>query len=426
MLIMPNKISFKPITLQAKQLSNLPKLKTLNKDTVSFGYIDAPRPSKDLQLYRCIGESELNALLEGKTIGYGNYATSDPRGWGARNWHNGFTNHEKNTYFITFKTGDENFEMRDRRDSYEEYNLDNIQNIRKGHNVHGELVWAEDFENAKRQDKENKLSEIDRLINNLKELSDTNDTNDTKINEIYDELGSYAKEFPNIIDRLKPISENNEEQTGLFFGVIADANRPRDWSFVKNKLQDFLNNDICIDINPLFSYIGRYAQEEDCSMLLDIEKNDKISIDYLGSILNKFETPQSHSMIKERYLNGNTHTQYNLIDYFKGKEDRADIARFTLDKYKNQQDEILNVGDYNNSALISECVQILEKQGSKDDIPLLEEYTQGNSSYFNYEIKSAINKLNQQKKWGKSNLIICENYKKFHKINPAINSSGAL
>lgn len=404
MLISPSKISFKPILLQSKPLSNLPKLKTLNKDTVSFGYIDAPEPPKDLQLYRCIGESELNALLEGKTMEHSKYATSDPKGWQANDWHNGFNSRKGKIYYITFKTGSENIDIRDRRDSLEDtrygvgaYNLDNIQNIRKGHNAHGELVWAEDFENAKKSDKENKLKEIERLRNDLKELLYCKPRCNSEIEKICDELGSYANEFPEIIDGLKPLLKNDNQCLNMLLGVISDADRPEDWQFVQNELQNFSDNGIRVDNIYLVDYIKKHASDEDVPIFLDIAKNDPNARGFIGNILKKIATQKSHSMIKEAYLSGDEHTQYNLIYYFEDKEDRADIARLTLEKYKKQQDEILNIGDYRNSALISECIQILEKHGSKDDISLLEEYAKESFSYANGDAVIAINKLKMEK-----------------------------
>lgn len=408
MRITQNGIFFKPIFPPSKQILNQPKLKTLSKDTVSFGFTRDKKPSKDLQLYRCIGESELNALLKGETIDNGQiYTTSDPRGWFTSNWHNGFNYKKRNTYFITFKTGDENFYIEDRRDNSSDtryvvraYNLDNVQNIRKGHNAHGELVWAEDFENAKKLDKENKLREIDRLLNDLRKLSDTKDIDDEKIAEIYDELGYYAKEFPEIIDRLKPLSEHSDKLTILLFKAITDANRPDDWLFVKNKLQNFLNNDVCIDIDFLSGYIGNHATEEDIPMLLDIANSNKLQNNYMGLALSKFEAPEIHSIIKDIYLNGNPLTQHNLLDYFGNKEDIKDIVKYTLEEYKNQQDEMTyryscENNSYENFELIQDCIFYLGRIGSKDDIPLLKDYEKNfeDAEYTIIRIKRRENEL---------------------------------
>lgn len=295
MLYITNNILLKTLSRQSttQQSPNSLKFKTENKDTVSFGYIDAPLPSKDLQLYRAIGQRELRALLNGQTIEGHSYATSDPRGWAASNWHSGFAHNNKNPYFVTFKTGDENFDIMDRRDSFADtrysvgdYNLSNVQNIRKGHNAHGELIYSENFEYAKEIDKQTKLQEIKRLTNELKKLqirnginkflskiqfnnSETTDKKDIMRACIYDELGSYAKEFPNIIDELKPLSVNDDHCTNMLLNIIADVNRYEDLQFVREQLHKFAEHKFPVDDSSL-RFIQKNGSEEDVDLILDI------------------------------------------------------------------------------------------------------------------------------------------------------------
>lgn len=425
MLTVSNKIFLKTATHQYNQpqytqAPKQPKLKTLNKDIISFGYIDAPPPSKDLQLYRCIGVRELRALLKGETIEGHSYATSDPRGWAASNWHSGFGHNGRNLYFVTFKTGDKDFDTSDRRDSFVDtrysvgdYNLSNVTNIRKGHSAHGELVYAEDFENAKKLDKQTKLQEIKRLLKDLKNLqnptgvnkflskiapknTNTADEKEIRLVDIYDELGSYANEFPEIIEDLKPLSIKDDRSANLLIKVISDADRHEDLTFVRETLQKFLKNKFPIDETPV-NFIKRHGSKEDVRLILDILKAGQNS-EYsdIGLTLKKISTPQTHNLIKETYLSGNLDEQYALMDYFEEKPDNAEIARFTLDKYKDRQKNILDTSNYRHPALISMCIKFLEQSGSKADIHLLEEYTKERFSYANDEAADAIKKLKRK------------------------------
>ena len=83
-------------------ISNL-KYRILQCDTISFGYLDEEVPT-NLQLYRCIGENEYQKLINGETIESSGYATSDERGWLAKNWHTGFFSHSKGSFYIKYLT----------------------------------------------------------------------------------------------------------------------------------------------------------------------------------------------------------------------------------------------------------------------------------------------------------------------------------
>ena len=187
----------KPINTSSKQ-----KLHGLKQDTVSFGIFMGYLP-KDTQIYRCIGEEEYQKLLNNESISSSGFVTTNPQGWAATNWFDGFMPFNRghyNHYFITFKKNRFS-QIADFRDSikdtkckiFEDYSLDDIENIRKGNNAHGELVWAENFEEEKEKDILNKKETISWLI-------DLYNSNFSKIDKrkIKDELLSYQKEFPEI------------------------------------------------------------------------------------------------------------------------------------------------------------------------------------------------------------------------------------
>ena len=116
------------------------------------------------------------------------------------NWIKDVTGIEEN--FITFKKGRFS-KVADFRDSnkdtkykiFESYSLDDIKNIRKGNNVRGELVWAENFEEEKKKDVLEKKETI-MWLNNLLQASSS------KIDKriIKNELLSYQREFPELIE----------------------------------------------------------------------------------------------------------------------------------------------------------------------------------------------------------------------------------
>lgn len=363
----------------------MPKIKTLNKDTISFGHLNEPIP-KDLQLYRCIGESEYKALLNGETINFA-YSTSDPRGWEAWDWHNGFNAGKKDIYFVTYKTIDEDLIMdkrdyaKDTRYMVDEYNLTNVKNIRKGYNAHGVLVYAENFESALNSDKKEKTKEINRLIGDIKatkktlalvrrttsktiqgKINSSEELEYKKLKKIYDELASYAEEFPDVVDKLKPVSKDDIYCKKFLPDVIRDANRQEDLQLARNILRELLDKNLPIDEVVL---IGEYGSNEDVDLLLDIAKSDKNKA-WVDIALSKIADTKSYPIIEDTYLNGNAKVQEKMIEFFEGK-DALKIARLTLEKYKNNKREITPYVKYH-------CFGILGRKGSLEDIPLLEKW----------------------------------------------------
>ncbi len=419
MLTISNNITFKASSKKysAPLHQNSTKLNTLNKDTVSFGYINAGPVPKDIQLYRAIGKSEFDALFRGEVIEGHSYVTSDPRGWATQNWHNGHNHLDKDGYFVTFKTNRPNLDIMDRRDSLEDtrysvgnYTLDDVANIRKGHTAHGELVYAENFETEKAKDIQNKKKEINRLvkiIQSQKEPSalqkcidyiikrDTSSERDAILVDAFDELGSYCKEFPEIVDNFKNTDFNDERKAYFVMQLVKDADRKDDLPFVRKYVAHCLDNDVKIN-DKVWSYFQKHGEHQDAKLLLDLVKNyDDKDLD-ISSALKKLVNENDYPTIEKTFLDGDIKTKYCLIFLFKGTKDDVKMARHVLDLYKNDQETVLEEGDYKDKALISECMKIIQKSGTADDIKLVEPYAKHDYCYVNDDAKDAFKYLKKK------------------------------
>lgn len=168
---------------------------SLDFDTITF----KSRNYSDTQLYRCAGVTEVENSCKGKKISGPFYATSDRRGWQSKDWNSGYNANGDNFYFIKFKRGSIDYEDA-RRFTYDtrykiyEYTIDNIEEIRKGHSIHGELVYSDNFELEKAKDISNKKQEIESTINELRNAQKT----DNIYTKAIDILKSYSEEFPKL------------------------------------------------------------------------------------------------------------------------------------------------------------------------------------------------------------------------------------
>ena len=395
----------------APKVSDMPALKPLKKDTVSFGYIDVGLPPKDLQIYRAIGKSELDALLNGECIEGYSYATSDPRGWQATSWHNGFSGVSKDTYFVTFKTG--YLDIEDRRDSLEDtrygvepYTLKDVKNIRKGHNVHGELIYAPDFENAKIQDIKDKKQQIKKLIasiknnkkptkiekffHSLKNLETALPT-DLQLFDDYDELSSFCKEFPEIIDELKPLANKDDRHAYHVMALIFYGNRAQDLSYVRDYVNNCLKKEL--RINDLATkYLYNQGKNEDLALLFKMfQKGETHNINTVYA-MRKVASAEDEQTVKDAFVKANIIDQYYLWYFFEDSKETVPLARFVLDKYKNESQNKM-FEDYRITALISNCCQSLKENGNPDDIKYLKPYANDGDSYANTDAVIAMNTL---------------------------------
>lgn len=391
-----------------------PKIKSLNKDTISFGYINAGPVPKDIQLYRAIGYGEYKKLLEGKCIEGHSYTTSDPRGWIAKGWNLAYGDWNSDNYFVTFKTN-RNLDIMDRRDSLEDtrysigdYTLDDVKEIRKGNNVHGELLYAPNFEEAKAEDLKKKESEIQRLTKIIKSqiqpslqekfrsvFRKTDNTNTKKemLYNAYDELGSYCKEFPEIIDSMMSIAQQKDSHIYNVISMVYYANREQDLSYVRKYLNDCLDNNKVIN-NKAVEYMKKQGKNEDMPLLMRMfaEGADKPSISrhtVVDAIKKAASSKEDYDMLKNTFKNSDIISQYYLMPFFEDTDDYTTLSRFILDKYKNEsQKEMFK--DYKIEGLMSACIKELKQHGSLEDIEYIEPYAKENLVYVNEEAQKAI------------------------------------
>ena len=393
------------------QKSGLLPPKPVNKDIVSFGYINVGPVPKDLQIYRAIGEDELKELLSGECVEGHSYATSDPRGWKATNWHNGFGGMNKEIYFVTFKTG--YLDIEDRRDSLEDtrygveaYTINDIKNIRKGHNIHGELIYAPDFEKEKALDVENKKKQIKKIIDGIKKYkeptnlekflcslkkSNAETQRDLKLFDDYDELGSYCEEFPEIIDEIKPLARKNDNHAHNIMSLIFYADRGNDLPYVREYVNKCIEKNL--QINDLSArYLQNQGKNEDLSLLLKMFEKEETRNQYTVKAMKKLALKEDIPKVKNVFQNGSIIDQYYLWYFFENTKEAAPLARFVLDKYKNEPQSKMFC-DYKITALISSCCKELKKNGNIDDIKYLEPYANGGDSYANTDAMIALNVL---------------------------------
>jgi hypothetical protein len=298
-------LRFNKINTKIQRINNT-KLQPLKKDTVSFGHFIPTEVPDDIQLYRCIGKEEYQKLVNGETVFSSGYATSDPKGWEARGWNDGFIPSGSNSeqYFITFKT-DRSFDVTDERQFenetryriMDEYSLDDIENIRKGRNVHGELVWAENFEEEKKKDIEHKKSEISKLIAKIEKGCENSERKN-----IIDELASYVKEFPEIVELFeKFVDYNNEEDINDLNYLISKSDSDKFLSQYRRKCLNSIEDGVVsnsnfynylIDNNNIDTVIKELNDDNIDNLIVlseyiySVDKDGKYS-DIIKNILNK-------------------------------------------------------------------------------------------------------------------------------------------
>lgn len=363
-------------------ISNL-KYKTLRHDTVSFGYLHEEVP-QNIQVYRCIGKEEYLKLLQGESIWSSGYATSDPRGWSASGWNNGFTpsNSDSECYFITFKTG--KLDISSRRDNEkdtryginDEYSLEDISNIRKGFNTHGELVWAENFEEAKARDIKHKKSEILRLIETAKNGYLNYDKED-----VIDELISYSVEFPQITSLFEgSVDFSNGDNVNDFASIISSLNNEEDLPKFRKCMESYLHG--VPAKKSVFSFLAWHGDKSDLDTYMRIaDKNkfqpDKTYIDILinlseeenfKNIISRFDTDRPEDLVLLSYF-------YESADrtgkYLKKVEKlllKCDRLRRDLKFSKNEDDRD------NLWHTIDTCMYYLIKYGNRDSLSVIEHY----------------------------------------------------
>lgn len=359
-----NKVSINQ-NLKPQVFKTNPLEKQPSCDTVSF---KAKAPKFNKTLYRAIGLEELKLLLKGESVGGYKYATTSPMGYGANTWANGFASSRKNIFFIKFKEKHFSFmDVTDRRDFEndtryvinKEINIDDVHSIYKGHNINGEMIWAQD-ESLKTEDKRKKLNRISEIFKELE--------NNNNIGNLIMELGSYAEEFPNIASMLMKNEKLSLETYDLTY-LANQSNDAQYYNYIKNLLETSLKESNPYIVTPFaIRYMTKFAKKEDLDLVLEVSKKDpeKNKRDYpslIGNIASEKDVPRLEKMFEEGdYLTKETLLwTFEILDSKKITQNKAfDYCEKLLNKIKDFKESDYRK-DNNLYDLLFSCVHILDQ-----------------------------------------------------------------
>lgn len=316
-------------------------------DTVHF--TAKSNQAEHVQLYRGIGKSELDLLLANKSNQREIYATSDERGWAAKNWDEGFGNNpyvEKETYFVTFKMNQNiKNQMHDEGGGFgpnytytiRKYNIDDVESIRKGHNSHGELVYSKSLKEDIIKDKRIKVENINKIMTNILFSSKNTD-------EEFDILSSYIKEFPAIIDRLKEdkFKEARNKNPDGFIKLVSIAKRDQDLPYIESYLSHNRIASGNFILNPLF-YLMEKGTNKHLDTIINIllHKNDYDFNLACGHALKKVcQTPEDCKKVQQLYYNTKSESIRLVITEFFAKLQDKKYLNFLEDVVKEYSDRI--------------------------------------------------------------------------------------
>ena len=338
-------------------------------DVVSFG---ANTPKFKKTLYRAISIDELIVLLSGESAGSYKYATTSPMGYGATNWANGFASRKKDTFFIKFK--DNNFrdiDVMDRCDNEKDtryvitktINLDDVHSIYKGHNVNGEMIWAQD-ESLMDLDRDKKLLRIQQIYEELENIN-------ANIDELIAELGSFAKQFPDIVSTLMKNKKITLSQKELSFLMYKSEN-PQYYTYIKDLMKMSLKESDPSKIDEFaIKYMENFAQKEDLDLVLEIFEKDpeKTQHDYsklISNIVDENDVPK----LEKIFQKSDYSTKETLLYTFKA----LDSTYITQNKAFELCEKLLNelkgfkTEDYKQDKslfdLLFACVNILDVENN--------------------------------------------------------------
>ena len=357
-----------------------PTLRYLQGDIICFKGIEQDAP-EDIQLYRCIGESEFQKLITGELISSSGYATSSPMGWQAKYWDSAFGARKKDSsYFITFKKCFK--DIMDRRDSEkdtrfsieEKYSLKNIENIRKGINAHGEIVWAENFEKTKKEDVEVKEREINKLVGMCRQGIPS-----SKRKEIIAELVSYTREFPNIVELYEPLVDYNKaEDVNNLAYLISEANDGKYLPIYRKCLDCYANG--IEPNNKSYAFLVKQGKREagDLDRIFNLIQNQKYNYtsDLCNALVNLTDEDEIETIVQK--LNNNTPSYMNILSEYLLKKDSKGKFLKTVEtlfaKTCNPSKEIEDSFDdfLENSCANTNCMRYLENFGNANTIIFLE------------------------------------------------------
>ncbi len=367
---------------------NVPRFNTpLSADTVSFGYLHED-VDQNLQVYRSISESEFKNLLKGDTF-YHKYVTSDPRGWDAGSWDSGYVhpNTKEPVYFITFKTNV--LKITSRRDDEDDtrygvykYTINDVKDVRKGTNAHGEIVYAENLQEAKavdKKEKEKRISELETIIESS--------TNQDEKAEAWDELSSFASEYPSIVERMqKYVDYENEFDINNYAYLIQQSDKEEFKGEYNKCINTLLRKGMKIE-SWILHFYDKHAQLEDLDTLFQIlESKKKKRYKYSHILSGLIENKEAQKIIFEKYKQ---HTNEDILVLVNCLQKRNEDGRYTdvfrdiLNHHvdvKTRSDELEDDENEDEdeyfiySVILDKCSAELGKFGNKEDIKLLEKF----------------------------------------------------
>ena len=361
------------------------KYKTLQKDIISFGCIDEELPA-NLQLYKRINEEEYQKLLQGESVLSSGYVTSDERGWGAKNWHSGISSLKDENYFITFKPDTLKFHSkRDNEDGTrygldEEYSLDNISNIRKGYHAHGELIWAENFDEAKKEDIEHKKGEIQKCIGILK-----SDYTEKEKDKAIDELLSYGEEIPQISDLFeKYVDYTNENDVNNLVYLINKLNNERDLPKYRKCLESYVNGVPAKEY--ALDFLQFYGDESDLDKAMQlIDKKTINSPIKIGIILANLSEEKDYPKIINKYSTDKLQDLAILTNFIVNiNQDGKYLKKIeeilsNCEKLRQNTEHLTQEEEFNLWTAIDNCMSYLVEYGDENTLSLVELHCQNNT-----------------------------------------------
>lgn len=376
----------------------------LSQDTLSFGCRTYdPNVPSDIQLYRSVGPEELLALLNGKTVrGSSHYATSDPRGWSSRDWNSGYV-YDKSSpvFFVTFKT-DTDFDVDDRRDSSRDtrygicnYSLKDIRNVRTGSNAHGEIVYSENLEADKIEDKKIKSEEIARC----KKIVSSESASIEQKMDAWDILASYAQEFPNVID-FECDFEDETFVNGLSL-YLHKANNPEYADLARKCVKTQIDHPYMGIRLETVGLLEKFGDERDVQDIITLTKMGKADSYIVAGVLNRMiKDDKCDEYLIQELKNPNPDELLTLVTFFahRNKDFKYnDLYRDILTNVVTKEMYLTahGINSYKLYDIINTISQQLADEGDLRSVACLENFYREERPYDypSAEVKAAIDTI---------------------------------
>ena len=394
-------LSYNSISRPHNDVSHRVKLSGLSKDTVSFGYLFESVP-QDMQIYRSIGKSEFEKLMNGESVSTQGYVTSSPKGWGTREWVGGYSygRDVENTYFVTFKKG--RFLISSRRDDEfdtryginRSYSLEDVENIRKGVNAHGELVWSQDFENDKIKDIQDKKLRITILIDSLKQNNKSDNIS------LIGELLSYSKEFPQIAHLYSDFADfSNTHDVNNLVELIDYSGGIEYLPIYDRCLKSFIEGTpVYLDIR--LDYLRNNGGDYEFNLLFDSLDKNIFGEDALANAFSNLADENKYKLLYDK-LSQTPKGLYILSAILCRKLPTNNVlneARKVLSdcyNYQQRATELNEAERFKLTCAVDTAISILARAKDKKAIPIIEKFLEGMkyNICYKYDAEDAIEQI---------------------------------